>query len=736
MPSPPATRHSPLTKPQRRRLREEFAAFFAAARAPRFRSMGEFAQAEIIAPPGGPRPGLPINFDDQPWPRLWFAEVDSERFVYHALVAMVQGGKTLAGWVIPAMYYLFERQENVGCGIPQMEMAWDKWSRDLLPVIRASRYAHLIPTTGLGSKGGKFESITFTNGVTLKFLSARGSDAKRSGITFRILVMTEVDKYDEAGESSRETNPVAQMIARLESHPMLNTRVFLECTPSFTTGKIWREYTGGTESRIVLQCPYCAAWGTLEREHLRGWQEAADEVAARELAHFVCPNCEHSWTEAERVSIHRTAKLVHRGQEVTPEGDIVGPVPRTYTLGFRASMANNCFKPAADIGWKEWRARHQPDEVETEEGNNEKALLQFQWAKPWGGETAGTGINPEIVASRLSGLPPGVLPWNTETLVAKIDVHQKWHVWTLCAGVPTLLGHPPAYTIIDYGLSLNPDPRGPDGPDHAVRRGLELLCAELEDRPYETEEGQIYKPGLDLGLIDSGSFSSIVLEVANARGGVWRLDKGQGKDDKRVKLDEHKYQQPKQPRTADVRDGDHWFDSRQPAVDESDNKRWWLVIADTNHWMGKLHAGFMKTPWLTDESGIVLVDKQTQQPIRRPGSIALFGRCENDDQRANSEAVHFRNLDEGITKSNFATQVCGWIYKSEKTKQKGEQIGWYPQWASHDHFGDTGYGCLVGDSVVRAYAPRFRPKPPPPKVADLNAGFRTPDGRPYLVTDR
>lgn len=702
-----------LTKSQRRKFLAMMGDFVASARSPRFRTMAQFGLEEIWLPPGGPRQNERLSFKAQPWVKLWLDEVDSDRYVRHVLVAMVQGGKTFAGWVLPAMYYLFERGENVGLGLPQMEMARDKWERDLLPVIMASKYRDLIPDLGKGSKGGDFDAIKFKNGAWLKFISAKGDDAKRSGITFKILIMTEVDKYDEAGGASRETSPVNQMMARLESHPMRNTRIFMECTASFITGKIWTEFLSGTQSRIVLECPHCRTWNTLEREHLRGWQTAANEVEAFENAHVVCPACEKAWTEAQRKEANSRAKLVHRGQEVTPDGQIVGSPPPTYTLGFRCNVFNNCLKPIGDIAYKEFKAKHSPDEKEC----NEKALVQFQFAKPWGGEVDHEGITPEIVASRLTGLPKWVCPEDTETLVVQIDLHQKWHVWTLMATGPNNVR-----SYLAYDISLNPDPKV-FGPEHAIRRGLERLADDLEYRQYMTDEGRIIP--LDLVLIDGGYYQSVALEVVTARGGLYRLVKGQGKDDKQLKLADNKYKKPEKA-TKDLRPSDHWFDSRQSPVEESDKKFWWMVISDTNHWMHKLHDGFYKPSWLTDEHGILQVD-QFGKPIRRPDSCALFG---------DSPDEHLRNLDEGITKSNFATQVCGWVFKSVKTTKKGEQIGWQPQWASHDHFGDTGYGCLVADSVVRRYAKRFKPKPVVEATQFEETRPKMPDGRPYLLTER
>lgn len=681
---------------QNQTIADEFDMLLDACELPAFRSIAQFATDEIILPPGGPKQNQPYELDTQPWSRLWFDLVQSGKFTRFAVVGPTQTGKTLTCYVIIAMYFLFERHENVGCGIPQMEMAWDKWSRDFLPVIKASRYANLIPETGIGSKGGKFNAITFTNGATLKFVSAKGDDAKRSGITFRILVMTEIDKFDEASDNSREGDPVSQMIARLDSYETLNSLIFMECTASLPKGRIWREYNNGSAAKIALLCPLCNTRVTPEREHLVGYIKATNEIDAREWSQFICPNCSKPWTEENRRFANMNAVLVHRGQEALPDGTIVGPLPKTLTAGFRWTAVNSMLRPAADVGGREWMARNDPDE-----DNSEKTMLQWVWAMPWTGDTFGMDITEDIVASRLTGLARMECPEDVESIVCQIDLHLRWHYYTIMA-----TSENGARSIIDYGLRWNPD-QAVIGPAEAIRKGLEDLVEELENREYITEGGRF--TSLDFGMIDGGYHQEVGVEFVQGRA-HWRLVKGQGRDDK---AGDTKYIEPKE-KTPDLRPGDHWNDRRQPAIAESNNRRWWLLFADTDHWMHQVHGSFMSEPFLEDGK------------TRRPGSLAIFGTDPSE---------HLRKADAEIVRSAYATQVCGWVWRAAASKKKGQKIGWESQY-SQDHWLDTTYGCLVGDSVLRTYHPRFRKRPVQPVAVQERKRFQTPDGRPYLLTER
>jgi hypothetical protein len=153
-------------------------------------------------------------------------------------------------YALPVLYYLFELNETVIIGLPDANMANDKFERDFKPIIMASQYRDLWPTSGPGAKGGQVSSsITFTNGAMLRFMSGGSTDKGRAGFGgLRVTAITETDGLDEAGEKSRETDKCSQIEARTRGYPDERRRCFMECTASIPDGKIWTEYEAGTES--------------------------------------------------------------------------------------------------------------------------------------------------------------------------------------------------------------------------------------------------------------------------------------------------------------------------------------------------------------------------------------------------------------------------------------------------------------------------------------------------------
>lgn len=524
-------------------LRNEVASAFALTSERIIRKISEFATQEITLPPTGPFGEQRFDLDRQPFNRLLFDLIESGSYCRIAVVGPTQTGKTLTAVVIPALYHLFELRENVVCGIPHQKMAYDKWEQDFLPVIKASRYADQLPVTGKGSRGGQFESITFRNGATLKFMSAHGGDENRSGVTSRILVMTEIDKYDVASEKSREGDPVTQMIARMDAFSTTQTLVYMECTPSIAEGRIWVEYTNGSAGRIMTQCPHCYEFVCLERENLVGWQDAQNEIDARDRAAFACASCGALWTDDQRVEANKNARLVHRGQTITPDGVIHGDAPRTLTAGFRWNAANNLFRPAADIGGREWSARYSPNET-----SSDKSVRQFMWAMPAIAEiTDQTPLNVAAVLDRTHAEPRGVIPANCNEVTVGLDLGGWWCHWTAIAWAARARGY-----IIDYGrISV---PQGTLG----LEAGLMEAMRQFRDmcgRGWLRGNGEVIVP--DENLIDSGWQTSRVYEFIGETGQPFRPCKGLS-----VAGEEVHYNRPKSTGAIVQWIGDGWHIAR------------------------------------------------------------------------------------------------------------------------------------------------------------------------------
>ncbi|KKM14368.1 hypothetical protein LCGC14_1706840 [marine sediment metagenome] len=588
-------------------------------------SMREWAESTIIIP-DGPHKGERFSCDTQPFSALFFDAVDSGEWEWIAATGPTQTGKSLICYVIPILYHLFAIGETVVAGLPTMAMADDKWAEDLLPVIMASpELREMLPTRGEGSRGGKVKSrVKFRNGATLRFMSGGGKDKSRAGFTARVLAVTEVDGLDEAGTTSREADKLKQMEGRLRAFLSVGTREYLECTVSTTEGRIWQEYLAGTQSRIARPCPHCAVYVTPEREHLDGWQDAENELEAREGAHWTCSECEHPWTEEERYAANLKSVLVHRGQEVKPDGKVVGSVPDTRTLGFRWSAADNHFATAADVGVDEWLACREVDRE-----NAEKELCQFVHCIPYESpEIELTPLDADVLVKRTAGFKKGVVPAGCVGVAVGVDTGKRQLDWTAIACLADA-----SEFVIDYGE------QGVAADRLGVERGLMEALAELQtylDSGWRSETGALVKPAQV--WIDSGyhehtdpvyKFCLNANKGTKPGAGRYRPSKGFGEGQRGTT----RYRTPKQTSNEIRYLGKEYHFSRTRRAGQS------VVHVNADHWKSELHT-------------------RLAMAVDQPGAIVLYDVADSREHE------------------DFVDQITAEVQKEKWVDGKGSTIVW------------------------------------------------------------
>lgn len=539
--------------------------------------MRQFAEDEIVIP-DGPFQGQRFRIDRQPLAGAYFDAVDSGLWRRHFSTGPVQSGKTLITWTIPLLYTLFELEESAICGVPSMDMVADKWNDDIKPVIQASRYADLLPDVGPGSRGGNSKRIVFKNGVVLRFMTAGGSDKARAGKTARALFVTETDGFDEVGKTSREADKLKQLEARTRAYGDMAI-VFAECTVSTEKGRTWREFKGGTESRLAIRCPHCQHYVSPEREHCIGWQDAPDIVAAGELARVCCPNCGAIWTEEQRRQANADVKLLHRGQTIAPDGAISGDVPRTNTLGFRWNAINNQLVKLSTVGQDEWKAAR-----ETDEENAEKEMRQFVWALPHvSSQVDLTTLSAQAITQRMGTDPRGYMPAQATQMTIGIDIGKYRCHWTLSAWLPNASPH-----VVEYGQILVPSDQ--------MAEEMAILMALREFRDGVLRKGWPHVSGPvspAIVLLDAGNWTDTILEFVGESGSGYYAAKGLG--EKQIGM--HKKKRQTGSKVLYVGTG---YDLVQ--------------LADSMHQLIEINADEWKT-WLHN---------RLNTPPGQPGAMTLF----------------------------------------------------------------------------------------------------------------
>ena len=556
-----------------------------AARTPRIRTAYEFTRDEFI-PHTGPFAYLPFDWRRQPFSRLLLDEYENRQWRRRIITGPSQTGKSLFGFVVPCMHHLFEQGDDVILGLPDMDMAKDKWERDIRPAIEASRYGSLLPTSGRGSRGGTPDSIVFRNGKTLKFMSGGGGDKSRAYFTARVVVVTETDGMDLSSETSREADKISQLETRTKAYGS-RARIYLECTVSTAEGRTWREYQAGTCSKIVRPCPHCGGSVTPEREHLVGWQDADNKIEARDKAHFVCPACEMPWTEEERRAANLQGRLLHRGQSVV-DGEIVGDAPQTDTLGFRWTAADNHFVTAGDLGADEWVASRAIDEE-----NSQKAMCQFVWAMPPAPSlTHGEFLTEMALYARAYEWPRGTVPEGCDFLTIGVDVHKSRLYWVVVAWWKNATGH-----VVAYGFY---ESRSTEiGTEQGVFDALTALDRETLSAGWTWKGPQARVA--DRIFVDSGWLPRPVYELTRGRQPRLFSTKGYGMGQRTM----HQYSKPQKKGGAIVDIGENYHVVILDAGSGRQNEVLYLIEFDADYW---------KT-WAT---------RRLTTGIGQPGAVTLF----------------------------------------------------------------------------------------------------------------
>lgn len=633
------------------------------ARPPRLRSYRAWAEEELVLP-DGPHKGLRFRVDRQPWTGLWLDALDDAHWLEYYVTGPSQSGKTLMGFCLPALYQIAELRENYGVGLPDSNMANDKWKIDLRPVFEASpKLRPMMPQRGPGSRnGGVKDSIEFANGTTLKFFTAGGDDTSKAGFTLRALGVTEAARFSQSTETSVETDPLGQLKARLKSYERERRRLYVEGTLTVETELPWSAKETTSRSRLEIPCPHCEKYFEPLREHLVGFQHARDEHEAMEITAWYCPNCGQSIDDDERKAVNREVRLVHEGQKVDRRGRVRGEPVRSRRLWFHYRAFHNQFATTADLAEQEYHAAQHEEETQEWE-NAEKSLCQFVHSTIFVPRFLGdTALTDKQVRRRQRQLPRGMLPANTEYLTMGVDLGKWTSWWKAIAFLSDRRLHVPGYGALDGVTNKSED----------VEVRLLNMLRELRDTIVETgfvlgETGGTMVPGAV--WIDSGAWGDVVFKFIRekeTRDAPTKFMPVLGRG--RSQLEKYKYNHPARKTTEVVKIGNHWHVRKVPSL------RVYQTTLDADYWKRYVHER------LSTEQG-------------QPGSMEFYA---GGSMEHNKMAKH-------LTSEKF---VRRW------EPGKGMIEEWEKSGANH-WLDCSAYACAAGDSEGFRITGKQPTKPPP-----------------------
>lgn len=535
------------------------------------RPIDQFAEEEIIVPTG-PYEGYGFKIDRQPFARLYFEEIKKACWREIAGTGPSQSGKTLLLFCIPIIWHVFELRENIIIMTPNEDIALEKWTRDLYPTISKTRYRKYLPRQGAGARGGFGDLMQFSNGASIKWMTAGGNDQTRAHYTARVVFATEVDGMATVASTSHETDKVGQVEARTNAYGRRRL-IYKECTVTVPEGHIWQCYTKGTNSKICTPCPHCGQYVMAGRENLRGWQECETDVDAMEQARFFCPECGEAWSEDERRAANLNAVLVHEGQSIV-DGKIDGEPKKTLTLGFRWTAANNLLVDAGAVAVEEWKAARAVDRDVAE-----RKMCQQYWADPYKDPHVQiTQLDPRKVQRRQSEWIKGYLPDETKWVSIGFDLG-KW----LCHWTGMAIFEDGRRHIFDYGhVEVATDSLGEDVALPIALKQMREFC----DSGWLRSDGVVVPADeiwIDAGWQSTKVFEFIEDEKTDA--GRYRPTFGRGFNQQRTLW----YNRPKSTGATVQLIGDEYHISRRA------DRNIFQVEFNSDYGKSKLHSALMTT---------------------------------------------------------------------------------------------------------------------------------------------
>lgn len=479
------------------------------------RSYTKWITEEVNLPmDGGPHQGKRYQFRFQPITELWAREIDSGRWNEFVYSGPSQSGKSFSGYVCPMLYHICELNESVGFGVPMEEMAGDKWTADIKPVMEASpRLRRLLPRSGPGSAGGTIrDRVVFANSAIAKIMTAGGSDQGKAGFTLRVILVTEAARFSKRTETSQEADPLEQMRARQRSIKVPDRRTYIDGTKTIASELPASLWDTSSRSRIVSPCPHCGDWISPKRESLLGWKDARTEIEAAEKAAWFCPSCGEMIDADERRDSVSQSVILHGEQTITKRGQVIGDLPKTRRLFFDYGAWHNLFLDASDLAVDLWSA----DQIEIgtpARESSERKLSQFVFGVVYEPpiEELGDLLEESDISDRREVFPRGIAPADTQHLVVGTDVGEREIHWVMVAvrGNGTL-------HVVDYG-SVDVDRGLP------IRVGIrdalvELFTALLAGCALEREVEQQTRIALSLLHCDSGFMPEAVFQACRIMG--------------------------------------------------------------------------------------------------------------------------------------------------------------------------------------------------------------------------
>lgn len=256
------------------------------------------------------------------------------------------------------------------------------------------------------------DSLLKFKGGFLIFASAQSPSALASW-SARILLLDEIDKYPRW--TGREANPID--LAEERAKNWWNRKIAKVSTPTLKTGAIYRSYQkADIRYQYKVPCPHCGHEQVFSLQQIKWPKNAdgsADPTVVYYAAYYECESCRGRIDDRHKPAMLRAGKWA-------PDKVLVG---RARSVGFHI---NSIYSPWLTFGQVAAKFLASKDEPES--------LMNFvnSWlGEPW--EDKAATLDSDLVLSKQTEIPEGVVPEWAQLLTAGVDVQKNRMYWTIRA---------------------------------------------------------------------------------------------------------------------------------------------------------------------------------------------------------------------------------------------------------------------------------------------------------------
>ena len=265
--------------------------------------------------------------------------------------------------------------------------------------------------------------MTLANGFNLTPAWA-GSPSALASDPRRYVFNDEVDKYPPW--SGKEADPISLAYVRTQSYEDRRL-TWLVSTPTTRLGTVHRAYERcAVKLEYYVPCPHCGVFAVLKMTQVKVPQIdepdpeiRAGLVKARQCAWYECEHCQGKIDELAKPAMVRRGVWATKEQSIRSDGTVEGDRPEGVSVGFHLSCLPVLWISFSDVAAQQIRCAGDPEKVQ-------------DFRNAWLGEVFETRVSSTKKSAFREKMrtapPPGIVPSWAALLIAGADT-QKDHFW-------------------------------------------------------------------------------------------------------------------------------------------------------------------------------------------------------------------------------------------------------------------------------------------------------------------